>query len=109
VQAEVRRRLLRVFARRGLLPNDDVRAVGQWAHGGGISADGTVRIEAEDRAGRERLLRHCAQPPFARDRLRELGLNRLVGAAVKPSPPPLLRRARANDRLRATYSATLCV
>jgi urease accessory protein UreH len=39
--------------------------MGQWAHGGGFSVDGSVRIEAADRAGRERLLRYCARPPFA--------------------------------------------
>ena len=33
----------------------------------------SVRIEATDRAGRERLLRYCARPPFALDRLREFG------------------------------------
>jgi len=56
MQAQVRRRRLRVFVRRGLLPGDDARAMGQWAHGGGFSVDGSVRIEAADRAGRERLL-----------------------------------------------------
>ena len=66
VQAQVRRRLLRVFARRGLLPSDDARAMGQWEHGGGFSVDGSVRIEAEDRAGRERRLRYCARPPSRR-------------------------------------------
>jgi len=45
-----RGRLLRVFMRRGRLPGDDARAMGQWAHGGGFSVDGSVRIEAEDRA-----------------------------------------------------------
>ena len=72
VQACVRRRLLRIFVRRGLLPGDDAQAMGQWEHGGGFSVDGSVRIEAADRAGRERLLRYCARPPFALERLREL-------------------------------------
>jgi hypothetical protein len=49
VQACVRRRLLRVFVRRGLLPRDDARAMAQWAHGGGFSVDGSVRIAAADR------------------------------------------------------------
>ena len=66
----MRRRLLHIFVRRGLLPGDDAQAMGQWRHGGGFSADGSVRIEAADRAGRERLLRYCARPPFALDRLR---------------------------------------
>jgi hypothetical protein len=60
VQESVRQRLLRAVARRGLLPRDDTRAIGQWQHGGGFSVDGSVRIEAADRAGRERLLRYCA-------------------------------------------------
>jgi hypothetical protein len=52
VQAQVRRRLLRVFVRRGLLPGDDAQAMEQWEHGGGFSVDGSARIEATDRAGR---------------------------------------------------------
>lgn len=56
VQACVRRQLLRVFVRRGLLPRDDAQAMAQWEHGGGFSVDGSVRIAAADRAGRERLL-----------------------------------------------------
>jgi len=75
-----------VFARRGLLPGDDARGIAQWAHGGGFSVDGSVRIEAADRAGRERLLRYCARPPFALDRLRELGPERLLYELTKPCP-----------------------
>jgi len=58
VQSCVRRRLLRALGRRGLLPGNDAQAMGQWRHGGGISLDGSVRIEAADRAGRERPLRN---------------------------------------------------
>jgi hypothetical protein len=86
VQAGVRRRLLRVFVRRGLLPRDDAQAMAQWAHGGGFSVDGSVHIEAADRAGRERLLRYCARPPFALDRLCELGPERLRYEVTKPGP-----------------------
>jgi hypothetical protein len=43
VQAQVRRRLLRLFVRRGLLPADDARAMTQWQHGGGFSVDASVR------------------------------------------------------------------
>jgi len=93
VQAHGRRRLLRVFVRRGLLPGDDVRAMGQWQHRGGFSVDGSVRIEATDRAGRERLLRYCALPPFT----------------MEPPPhpsPPLLRRAGGNGCSRENWLAT---
>ena len=86
VQACVRRRLLHVFVRRGLLSGDDAQAMGQWQHGGGFSVDGSVRIEAADRAGRARLLRYCARPPFAIDRLRELDPERLLYECTKPGP-----------------------
>jgi len=59
-------RLLRSFVQRGLLPDDDARATGHWQHDGGFAVDGSVRIEAAGRAGRERLLRYCTRPPFAR-------------------------------------------
>ncbi len=105
VQAQVRRRLLRVFVRRGLLPRDDARAMGPWAHGGGFAVDGSVRIEAADRAGRERLLRYCARPPFALDRLRELDPERLLDEGTKPGPggggPLLLTPLELIDRLAA--------
>ena len=37
-----------------------------------------MRIEANDRKGLERLLRTCARPPFAADRLEELDAQRLL-------------------------------
>ena len=45
-----------------------------------------MRIEAADRAGRERLLRYCARPPFALDRLRELDPEHLIYDPPKPGP-----------------------
>jgi len=86
VQAQVRRRLLHAVARRGLLPDDDAWAMGQWDHGGGFSVDASVRIAAADRAARERLLRYCARPPFALDRLRELDPEHLIYDPSKPGP-----------------------
>jgi hypothetical protein len=56
-QGSVRQRRLRLFARRGLLPRDETQAMGQWEDGGGFSVDSSVRVEAADRAGPERLLR----------------------------------------------------
>lgn len=41
---QVRRRLLRSFVRRGLLPGDDARAIAQWKHGGGFSVDGSCAL-----------------------------------------------------------------
>jgi hypothetical protein len=48
LQACVRRRLLRVFARRGPLPGDDIRTMGQWAHGGGFSVDGSLLLSSAE-------------------------------------------------------------
>jgi hypothetical protein len=86
VQAGVRRRLLRGFARRGLLPGDDAQAMGQWEHGSGFSVDASVRIAAADRAGRERLLR-LLRPATVRP-----------GAAARArSRAPALREHRAGS------------
>ena len=59
MQERVRQRLLRVVVRRGLLPEDKARAMGQRDHGSGFSVDGSVRIDAVHRTGREPLLRYC--------------------------------------------------
>jgi hypothetical protein len=79
-------RLLRAFARRGLLPGDDVQAMRQWEHGGGLSVDRSVCVAATDRAGPRRLPHYCARPPFALDRLRDLDPERLGYRPPKPGP-----------------------
>ena len=84
IQAQVRRRLLSVLARRGVLEREDAEAMGTWDHGGGFSLDASVRIEASDRQGLERLLRYCARPAFALERLREIDAERLVYESVEP-------------------------
>jgi hypothetical protein len=57
-----------------------------WEHGGGFSLDARVRIAANDRHGLERLLRYCARPPFAAERLEELDAHRLIYHLPKPGP-----------------------
>jgi hypothetical protein len=86
VQAKVRRRLLRALARRGVLEPEDAETMASWEHGGGFSLDAGVRIEAADRQGLERLLRYCARPAFALERLREIDAEHLVYESVKPGP-----------------------
>lgn len=86
LQAKLRCRLLASFVRRGTFADAVARAMAQWAHVGDFSVDASVRIEAADRAGRERLLRYCARPPLALERLRELGLERLVYDHPQSSP-----------------------
>jgi hypothetical protein len=86
VQSQVRRRILRAFERRGLLEKEDRKEMEAWDHGGGFSLDASVRIEAHDRQGLERLLRYCARPPFAADRLEEIDAQRLIYHLPKPGP-----------------------
>ena len=49
----------------------------------GFSVNAGVCIQAQDRAGLERLLRYCARPPFALERLRQRGAE-LVYHCPKP-------------------------
>jgi len=60
--------------------------MGQWDNSGGFSVDASVRIEANDRAGLERLLRYCARPPFALERLEAIDAHRLIYRLPKPRP-----------------------
>jgi len=85
VQVAVRGRLLRA-AKRGLLSADDAQVMAQWEHGGGFPVDTQGRIEAHRRCGLERLLRYCARPAFALERLREIDARHLVYESVKPGP-----------------------
>ena len=86
IHAQVRQRLLRALTRRGLLEADDAEEMASWEHGGGFSLDASVRIETNDRSGLERLLRYCARPVFALERLRQIDAEHLVYESVKPGP-----------------------
>jgi hypothetical protein len=65
----VQLRVLRWFARRGLLDPSTAADMRTWQGTGGFSVDGSVRIEGEERAGLERLVRYCARGPLALERL----------------------------------------
>jgi hypothetical protein len=86
VQAQVRQRVLRAFVRHSRLDQRDGDEMGGWDHGGGFSLDATVRIEGADLAGRERLLRYCARPPFALEHLHQHDAEHLVYDIAKPRP-----------------------
>ena len=86
VQAKVRRRLLRALTGRGVLDPEDAESMASWDHGGGFSLDASVRVEGADRPGLERLLRYCARPAFAVERLREIDAEHLVYESIKPGP-----------------------
>jgi hypothetical protein len=72
VESVVQKRVLRYFRRQGLLDELDAAGMLTWQGSGGFSVDASVRIEAEDRAGIARLVRYCARPPFALERLHAL-------------------------------------
>jgi hypothetical protein len=78
--------VLRWFARAGHLEPAVARDMAGWDHGGGFSLDASVRIDGHDRAGRERLLRYCARPPFALERLEQVRHDQLVYHFPKPQP-----------------------
>jgi hypothetical protein len=53
--------VLRAFKRRGLLEEDAAADMLGWQASGGFSVDASVRVEGDDRAGLERLVRYCAR------------------------------------------------
>ena len=59
----------------------------EWDHGGGFSVDASVAIHGDDRAGLERLLRYCARPCWASERLTQASDGeRLIYTFDKPRP-----------------------
>ena len=78
--------VLRHFRRHSLLEPHDAEDMLGWDHGGGFSLDANVRIEATDRSGLERLIRYCARPPFALERLHLVGGRSDQVLYVLPAP-----------------------
>ena len=83
IAEQVRVPVLRWFARSGLIEPDAVREMLAWETSG-FSLDASVHVAAQDRAGLERLLRYCARPPFALERLELLDAERVVYRLPKP-------------------------
>lgn len=71
----------------GLLEEHTAREMLAWDHAGGFSLDARVRIAAHDRAGLERLLRYCARPPFALNRIEWQGSGEGEEGVVFYRPP----------------------
>ena len=69
VQDRVRKRVLNLYKRKGLLKEDEVENLKRWKRHGGFSVNSDVRIDAEDRKEAERLLRCCARPAFSGEKL----------------------------------------
>ena len=87
VQRRIRSRVLRLAVRQGALTLGVAVDLARWGHGGGFSLHAAVRLEAEDRAGLERLLRYCARPAFASERLCWDGSDQPVRYSL-PKPLP---------------------
>jgi hypothetical protein len=101
VQRDLRRRILRAFVGRGLLESCDAKDMLAYQHSG-FSVDAGVCIEAHDRAALERLLRYCARPPFAMDRLRKEGAALVYRCAKQHSEPGSDKRGAKADELHLT-------
>lgn len=100
-QATLRRRILRAFVGRGLLESCDAKEMLAYQHCG-FSVDAGVCIEAHDRAALERLLRYCARPPLAMDRLRKEGAELVYRCAKQHSEPAGDKRGGKVDELTLT-------
>ena len=85
-EATLRQRILRAFVGRGLLESLEAKEMLGYKHSG-FSVDAGVCIEANDRAGLERLLRYCARPPFAMERLRKAGSELVYRCGKQHSEP----------------------
>jgi hypothetical protein len=77
------------FAYRRLLGADDTRDMLAWANGR-FSLDASVLITGQDRAGLERLLRYCAPPTFALERIKQLAARDGEQQVVYRLPKPQL-------------------
>jgi hypothetical protein len=101
VQTTLQKRILRAFVARGLLESCDAKDMLAYAHSG-FSVDAGVCIEAHDRAALERLLRYCARPPFAMERLRKEGAALVYRCAKQRSEPTSDKRGTKADELTLT-------
>jgi hypothetical protein len=68
-QDNIRKRVLKLFARRHWIEKDEVKKMLEYDNSG-FSLDAKVKIEGWDREGLERLIRYCARPCFASENLR---------------------------------------
>ncbi len=69
VQTRVRKGLLSLYKRRGLITAEDAENLKNCKGGGGFSVNADVCIDSGDRKGLERLLRSCARPAFSGEKL----------------------------------------
>jgi hypothetical protein len=85
VQVRIRHRGLRWLHCHGHLDDLAVHTLDSSDHAGGWSVDAPVTIADWDRHGLERLVRYCARPPLAQERLGRLNDEQLVYSLPKPT------------------------
>ena len=85
---------------RGVCPSCNTRRMVETA--AHLTVDAGVCIGAHDRAALERLLRYCARPPFAMERLRKEGAALVYRCAKQHSEPTGDKRGAKVDELHLT-------
>jgi len=101
MQATLRRRILRDFVGLGLLESFEAKGMLGYQYSG-FSVNSGVCIEARDRAALDRLLRYCARPPFAMERLRKEGCDLVYRCAKQRSEPTSDKRAAKVEEITLT-------
>ncbi len=87
VREAIRTRVLSLLQRRDILTREEANAMARWSHGGGFCVHGQVRVERQDKAGRERLFRYCARAMFSSERLSWSTPEKMLCYRLKaPSP-----------------------
>jgi len=66
---QIRKRVLKLFDRKKWINKTETEEMLKWDNSG-FSLNASVRVEAWDSAGRERLLRYCSRPSFASENLK---------------------------------------
>jgi hypothetical protein len=81
----LRRKVLKRLQRKGILPQETVEGMPAWPHSG-LCLDASVRVEAEDRAGLDRVVGYCTRPAIALKRLEYRAKEERVRSHVAKGP-----------------------
>ena len=69
IEELLRNRVLEMLRRKGLLTPERIKLMESWRHSG-FNVNATVRINADDAAGRESLARYLIRAPFSMNKIR---------------------------------------
>lgn len=68
-QERIQKRVLKYFCKRKFFNKDELEKMLSYENSG-FSLDASVKIQAWDKAGLERLIKYCARPPFKSENIR---------------------------------------